>query len=190
MKIAVIGTGHIGGTLGERWRSAGHEVVYGSRADRGREPGGAPVMTIAEALTGAEVVLFAVPGPVVDEVAAANAAALAGKVVIDATNSFGGPEANRRAAIAAAAPDARYVRAFSTLGWENFADPPPGAVLFFAADPGARPAAEELITAVGLEPVFAGDADASGTVDALLPLWFALVKHRGGGRRVALRIVQ
>jgi len=38
--------------------------------------------------------------------------------------------------------------------------------------------------------VFAGDADASGTVDALLPLWFALVKHAGGNRRVALSIVR
>jgi hypothetical protein len=43
---------------------------------------------------------------------------------------------------------------------------------------------------VGLEPVFAGDASASGTVDALLPLWFALVKHGGGTRRVALRITR
>jgi hypothetical protein len=40
-----------------------------------------------------------------------------------------------------------------------------------------------------LEPVFAGPADASGTVDALLPLWFAMVKHNGGNRRVALSIV-
>jgi predicted dinucleotide-binding enzyme len=81
------------------------------------------------------------------------------------------------------------VRAFNTLGWENFADPPAGAVLFFAAGPAARPAAEELITAVGLEPVFAGDTDATDTVDALLPLWFALVKQRGGDRRLALAIV-
>jgi len=41
MKIAVIGTGHIGGTLGQRWRAAGHEVVYGSRAAMG--PPGGPV---------------------------------------------------------------------------------------------------------------------------------------------------
>jgi len=103
---------------------------------------------------------------------------------------MGEPEVNSRAALAAAAPQARYVRAFNTLGWENFADPPPGAALFFAADPSARPAAEELITAVGLEPVFAGDADATGMVDALLPLWFTLVKHNGGNRRVALRITR
>jgi len=61
-------------------------------------------------------------------------------------------------------------------------------VLFFAADPGARPVAEELIAAVGLEPIFAGDADASRTVDAMLPLWFTLVQRNGGNRRVALRI--
>jgi predicted dinucleotide-binding enzyme len=62
--------------------------------------------------------------------------------------------------------------------------------MFFAADPGARTAAEDLITAVGLEPVFVGDAAATETVDALLPLWFALVKHNGGNRRVALRVAR
>jgi 8-hydroxy-5-deazaflavin:NADPH oxidoreductase len=190
MKIAVIGTGKIGGTLGGRWRAAGHDVVYGSRTGSGEGPDGAPVMAVGEALAGADVVLLAVPGGAAAEVVAANGAALAGKVVIDAVNRIGEPAVNSHAAIAAAAPQARYVRAFNTLGWENFADPLPGTALFFTADPGARPAAEELITAVGLEPVFAGDANASGTVDALLPLWFALVKHAGGNRRVALRIVQ
>jgi len=188
MKIAVIGTGHIGGTLGQRWRAAGHEVVYGSRAGAAPGPGGVPALPPGDAVTGADVVVLAVPGGAVAEVVAALGAALAGRVVIDATNRIGQPQVNSRAAIAAAAPGAGYVRAFNTLGWENFADPPPGAVLFFAADPGARPVAEELITAVGLEPVYAGDADACGTVDALLPLWFALVRHNGGNRRAALRI--
>ena len=190
MKIAVIGTGKIGGTLGQRWNAAGHEVVYGSRAGSGTGPGGPPVMAVGEALSTAEVVLLAVPGGAVAEVVAANGAALGGKVVIDAVNRMGQPEVNSRAAISAAAPDARYVRAFNTLGWENFADPPAGAALVFAADPDARPAAEELITAVGLEPVFAGDADATGMVDALLSLWFVLVKHNGGNRRVALSIAR
>jgi 8-hydroxy-5-deazaflavin:NADPH oxidoreductase len=187
MKIAVIGTGHIGGTLGQRWRAAGHEVVYGSRAGSGTGPGGAPVRPAGDAVTGADVVVLAVPGGAVAGVVAALGAALAGKVVIDAANRIGEPEVNSRAAVEAAAPGAGYVRAFNTLGWENFADPPPGTVLFFAADPGARPVAEELITAVGLEPVFAGDAVACGTVDAMLSLWFALVQRNGGNRRVALR---
>jgi predicted dinucleotide-binding enzyme len=190
MKIAVIGTGRIGGTLGQRWHAAGHEVAYGSRAASGTGPGGAPVLPVSEAITGAEVVLLAVPGGAVADMVAAHGAALAGKVVVDAVNRIGEPVVNSHAAITAAAPRCRYVRAFNTLGWENFAEPPPGAAMFFAADPGARPAAEELIIAVGLEPVFAGDADASATVDALLPLWFALVRHNGGDRRVALRITR
>jgi 8-hydroxy-5-deazaflavin:NADPH oxidoreductase len=190
MRIAVIGTGNIGGTLGERWRAAGHEVVYGSRSASSPGPGGAPVRTVGEALEGAEVVLLAVPGNAVTEVVGANGPALQYKVVIDAVNRIGEAEFNSRAAIAAAAPQAIYVRAFNSLGWENFADPPEGAVLFFAADPAARPNAEELISAVGLEPVFVGDADARGSVDALLPLWFSLVTQRDGNRKVALRVVE
>ena len=190
MKIAVIGTGHIGSTLGQRWRAAGHEVVYGSRAGSRTGPAGAPALSPGDAVTGADVVVLAVPGGAVAEVVAGLGPALAGRVVIDAANRIGQPEVNSRATVAAAAPGTGYVRAFNTLGWENFADPPPEAVLFFAADPAARPVAEQLITAVGLEPLFVGDAGATGTVDALLGLWFALVKHNGGNRRVALRITR
>ena len=134
--------------------------------------------------------LLAVPGQVVADVVSEQSAALAGKVVIDAVNRIGAPEFDSRALIAGAVPSARYVRAFNTLGWENFASPLPGADLFFAAAPEARPVAEELITAVGLEPAFVGGPDATSTVDALLPLWFALVKQNGGNRRLALRIVR
>ena len=87
-------------------------------------------------------------------------------------------------------PDARYVRAFNSLGWENFADPVPGASLFFVADPSARSVAEDLIAAVGLDPAFLGGPSAVGTVDAVTPLWFALVQAHGGNRRTALRVVE
>jgi predicted dinucleotide-binding enzyme len=190
MRIAVIGKGNIGGTLGSRWRAAGHDVVYGARGGSGEGPGGAPVRAIGEALEGAEVILLAVPGQAVPDVVREQGAALAGKVVIDAVNRIGAPQFDSRALLADAAPSARYVRAFNSLGWENFADPVPGAAMFFAADPEARAVAEELISAVGLEPAFVGDASATATVDALLPLWFALVKLNGGNRRLALRIVR
>jgi predicted dinucleotide-binding enzyme len=190
MKIAVIGKGHIGGTLGSKWRAAGHEVVYGTRDGTGEGPGGAPVRSSGDALNGAEVVLLAVPGQAVPDVVNDQGAALGGKVVIDAVNRMGAPEFDSRALIADAAPSARYVRAFNSYGWENFADPAPGATLFFAADPQARAAAEELISAAGLEPAYVGDATATATVDALLPLWFALVRQNGGNRKIALRIVR
>jgi 8-hydroxy-5-deazaflavin:NADPH oxidoreductase len=142
MKIAVIGKGNIGGSLGSKWRAAGYDVVYGARD------------------------------------------------ASDAVNRIGAPEFDSRALIAGAVPSARYVRAFNTLGWENFASPLPGTDLFYAAAPEARPVAEELIAAVGLEPAFVGGPDVTSTVDALLPLWFALVKQNGGNRRVALRIIR
>ena len=190
MRIAVIGKGHIGGTLGSKWRAAGHQVVYGARDGSGEGPGGAPVRSIGDALNDADVVLLAVPGPAVPNVVDEQGAALAGKVVIDAVNRMGSPEFDSRALITDAAPSARYVRAFNSYGWENFADPAPGTTLFFAADPEARAAAEELIIAVGLEPAFVGDATATAAVDALLPLWFALVRQNGGNRKLALRIVR
>jgi predicted dinucleotide-binding enzyme len=190
MRIAVIGKGNIGGSLGTKWRAAGHDVVYGARDGSGEGPGGAPVRGIGDALKDADVVVLAVPGQVVADVVTGHGVALAGKTVIDAVNRIGAPEFDSRAIIADAAPQARYVRAFNSLGWENFADPMPGTSMFFAADPDARATAEELIRAVGLEPAFLGDATAATTVDGLLPLWFALVKQNGGNRRVALRIVQ
>ena len=189
MRIAVIGKGNIGGSLGTKWRAAGHDVVYGARDGSGEGPGGAPVRSIGDALKDADVVVLAVPGQVVADVVTEHGAALAGKTVIDAVNRIGAPEFDSRAIIADAAPQARYVRAFNSLGWENFADPMPGTNMFFAADPDARATAEELIRAVGLEPAFLGDANATTTVDGLLPLWFALVRQNGGNRRVALRII-
>jgi hypothetical protein len=95
-----------------------------------------------------------------------------------------------RVRLRAGAPGAHYARAFNTLGWENFAEPPADADLFFAADPAARAAVEELISATGLAPVYVGNAAAAGTVDALLPLWFALVQQSGGNRKLALRVVR
>jgi len=190
MRIAVIGSGRIGGTLGGKWRAAGYDVVFGARIAGVSGPGGAPVQTVDEAVDGADVVLLAVPGKAVAEVVASIGPELAGKVVIDAANRIGESEVNSKAAVKAVAPGAHYVRAFNTLGWENFADPLPSAALFFAADPSVRAVAEELIMAIGLEPAFVGEADAAGIVDGALPLWFALVQQHGGNRRLALRLVR
>ncbi len=190
MRIAVIGTGNIGGSLGTKWRTAGHDVTFGGRAASADGPGGAPVVSIPDALADSDVVLLAVPGKAAADLVTANAAALNGKIIIDATNNVGAQEVNSHAAVAASAPDAHYARAFSTLGWENFVTPPEGACLFFAADAAARPAVEELITATGLEPAFVGDASAARTVDGVLPLWFALVQQSGGNRKLAFRVVR
>jgi predicted dinucleotide-binding enzyme len=191
MRIAVIGTGNIGGTVGRAWARAGHEVTFGSRHPDDADVGGAPVAGIAEALDGAEVVLLAVPGGAVDALLAEHAAALDGRLVLDATNRMGGPVANAAAQLAAAVPSARYVRAFNSLGWENFAEPTFDGVaadLFFTGSPADRETVERLIADVGLRPAYLG-ADRHAVVDSVASLWFTLVQARGGNRHVAFRVL-
>ena len=56
MKIAVIGIGNVGGTLGPAWAKAGHEVIFGVR-----DPDSAKVKTLLEK-TGPNARAAAVPG--------------------------------------------------------------------------------------------------------------------------------
>src|SRR5260370_7235250 len=90
MKVAVIGAGRIGGTIGGRWEAAGHEVVYGLR-ETSKKKGAKP---IAEALRSADTVLLAIPGAAVVHFAQQHAKGLDGKLVIDSTNHFGGASMN------------------------------------------------------------------------------------------------
>jgi hypothetical protein len=104
---------------------------------------------------------------------------------------MGAPTADASQQILAAAPRAHYVRAFNSLGWENFADPLFDGVpadLFFSAPAADRAAVEELITGVGLRPVYLGEGK-QDVVDAVLPLWFTLTQARGS-RRIAFRVLE
>ena len=189
MRIGIIGTGNIGGTLGAAFARAGHQVKFGSRQPSADDP---QVTDLAGALSDAEAVLLALPAGALSDFLAEHADALAGKLVIDATNRIGAPVANAATEIAAAAPTARYARAFNTLGWENFAEPEfdgAPADLFFSCRQDDRAALEELIGAVGLRPAYLGE-DKQNVVDGALPLWFALVQANGGNRRLAFRVLR
>ena len=191
MRIAVIGTGNIGGTLGDAFVRAGHDVALGSRHPGDRAPDAPPVVDIPTALDGADVVLLAIPAKAVGAFLGEHAADIDGTLLIDATNDIGGPVANAAAAIAQAAPNARYVRAFNTLGWESFAEPTFDGVaadLFFSAPVADRTTVEGLISDVGLRPAYLGP-DKQDLVDSVLPLWFTLVQQRGQ-RHLAFRILQ
>jgi predicted dinucleotide-binding enzyme len=192
VKVAIVGTGNIGSTIGAAWARAGHEVVFASRHPNDvTVPDGTTVTTVGDALTNAQAVLLAVPAAGVDDLLAEHGSALSGSLVVDATNRVGAQVLNASAAIKDAASDVRYVRAFSSLGWENFAAPEfddGPADLFYASTEADRDLAEELIAAVELRPVYVGEDPA--VVDGLLPLWFALVKQSGGNRRTALRVIR
>ena len=196
MKIAIIGAGNIGGTLGKKWANAGHEIRFGVRSpadpkfDELRLSG--TILPITESLAGAEVVLLALPGAAVADFAAQHGAALGEKIVIDAANNVRGPELNSLAVLKANIPGAQFVRAFSTLGSENLVEPRIGGEtvdLFYCGHAAARPVAEQLITASGLRPICLGDVDAAGLVDGMTRAWFALASGQGRGRRIAFKLL-
>jgi predicted dinucleotide-binding enzyme len=191
MKIAVIGTGFIGSILGRSLATAGHDVVFGSRHPEDTDVSGtsAKVASIGDALAGADVVILALPGAAIAELSTAHGDALAGKLVIDATNQMGQPVANSRGALPT---NIRYVRAFNTLGGENLADPEfvdGPADMFFSGPEADRGLAETVIQAVGLRPIYLGE-DQEALVDALFQIWIALALKQGRGRRLALRLLE
>jgi predicted dinucleotide-binding enzyme len=159
----------------------------------GRIEGKASADTVANAIVYGDVVLFATPWSAVEAIVKANAKGLDSKIVIDATNNFGGPVVSNVETISAGAPAAKVFRAFNSLGWENFEDPRFGETqvdLFFCGpDDEARPVVEALINEVGLRPVWVGGPDQLQLVDAVGSLWVTLAYGRGMGRRLAFRLL-
>jgi predicted dinucleotide-binding enzyme len=198
MQIAIIGSGNIGRSLGEKWAAAGHQVVFGARDPQSPKvqlalAGGAQVASVTAALAGAEAVLLALPGAAVGDFAREHGPALGGATVIDATNQFGQPVMNGLAALQVAAPGAALARAFNSLGWENFAEPQIDGEtidLFYCAAAGpADEATAQLIADVGLRPVRVGDLAQAPLVDTLGALWGALAFGQGRGRRLAFKLL-
>ena len=191
MRIAVLGRGNIGGTLGSKWQEAGHEVSFGVRNP---DPSSPSQASISDAISHGEVVLFAVPASAVGPIAEAQAADLIGKILIDATNNMAGASMSSVDALVAHVPTAKVFRAFNSLGWENFANPVFGndrADLFYcgSSDTGATRIVEELIEAIGLRPMRVGDLDKVELVDCVTKLWFALASGRKMGRHTAFKVL-
>jgi predicted dinucleotide-binding enzyme len=130
LKIGIIGAGRIGGTLGEHWVKAGHEVMLSSRHPEslkalaaGLGPR-ARVGTPGEAAAFGEVILVSVPYGAFPQVGRDHADQLRGKIVLDPGNPFpqrDGPmaeEARQRGTASASLAHlgrVRLVRAFNTI---------------------------------------------------------------------------
>lgn len=202
LTIAVLGAGNIGGTLGKKWQAVGYHVRFGVR-----DPGGkhaqalstelgdqATIGTIGDALQGSpDVVLVALPGGVVELIAQQYAAELNGRIILDAANRMGEDSLHNLAPFQQHAPQAQLYRAFNSLGWENFAEPTFDGIqadLFFCGPEGdARTTVEQLITAIGLRPVYLGGVEQMGLLDSISTLWFTLAFGQKKGRHLAFKVL-
>ena len=188
MKIGIIGNGRIARTIGEKWITAGHDVMYGLRnASKADEVSGKSG-TFADALTHGEIILLAIPGSVIKDMF--GHLNLSGKIILDATNGGDTSDEMLVQYLTSLWPDATVYKAFNTLGFENFQTPQFGddqADLMFVGPEAALSTVEGLIKDVGLNPVHIGGIDRMNILDAGMRFWFALTQRFG--RHVALRIL-
>ena len=201
MTVAIIGTGTVGRTLGQRLLAAQVSVVFGVRdlKSGGDVPAGARVAMAASATAGADVVVFAVPASALVD-AAKGAGDLSGKVVIDCTNPLrfdGGPvwapppEGSATQALAAALPGLAVVKGFNHFGVEVHADPQvaggPADALFAGDDDHAKRVAMGLAELIGFRAMDAGPLRNASVLEDLAVLWIQLAMS-GAGRHFAFRV--
>jgi 8-hydroxy-5-deazaflavin:NADPH oxidoreductase len=176
MRIGIIGSGNIGGTLGVLWAKAGHQVLFSSRHPdelvdlvKRAGPAGRAGMPRDAAAFG-DVVLISIPYGAVPQLGRDLSAELAGKVVLETGN----PYPSRDGAMAEPAlkkgtglaskeflPGVRLVRAFNSIPAANLAADANRAgervaVPLASDDRAALDIAARLVRDAGFEPVVVG----------------------------------
>jgi predicted dinucleotide-binding enzyme len=176
LRIGIIGSGHIGGTIGGLWVKAGHPVMFSSRHPEELKDlvaGLGPLAkagTVAQAIDFGSALLVAVPYGALPQIGRDNGSALKGKIVLDACNAV----SSRDGAIADEVEHngigvtsqkylagTRLVRAFNTLSYMIFAReanrPAPRLAIPIAGDDAdAVQVASALVRDAGFDPVVVG----------------------------------
>jgi 8-hydroxy-5-deazaflavin:NADPH oxidoreductase len=183
LRIGVVGSGNIGGTIGALWVKSGHPVLFSSRhpeelkdlvASLGEL---AQAGTVDEAIAFGDVVFVAVPYKALPQLGKDNGEALKGKIVLDACNSTaardGGEltdEVNKNGIGVTSQkylPGTRLVRAFNSMNYKIFEGEanrvdPKLAIPIAGDDTEAVQIAAGLVHDAGFDPVVVGNlADAS-----------------------------
>ena len=181
MRVGIIGSGHIGETLGRLLTAAGHEVglshASGPESLRdvvARLGPEACAMTVEEAANFGDVVVLALPWRSREDLPAER---LAGKVVVDATNPFAPDgsvydlgDSTSSEEVAKVLPGARLVKAFNTLrakdlGSRGAPDQQPDqriAIFLAGDDDDAKLLVASLVRDVGFAPVDTGELREGG----------------------------
>jgi 8-hydroxy-5-deazaflavin:NADPH oxidoreductase len=173
IKIGIIGSGKLGGTVGGLWVKAGHPVLFSSRHPeelKGLVDGLGPLAkagSVEEAVSFGDAVLIAVPYGALPQVGKDYAKELAGKVVIDACNAVAQRDGDIAKEVAEKGigvtsaqylPGTRLVRAFNAMSFRKFeADSQRAgdriAVPIAGDDPEALKVVAGLVRDAGFDPV-------------------------------------
>jgi 8-hydroxy-5-deazaflavin:NADPH oxidoreductase len=191
MKIGVIGSGRVGGTVGELWVKAGYGVMFSSldlehdKALAARLGAAAHAGTTREAGAFGEVLFIAVPYAALPQVGGDLGDALKGRVVLDACNPI--PARDGDMAVEAKAkgtgvaspqflPGARLVRAFNCVPATYMRSEAHRAgqrlgIPLAADDAAALQVAVRLVEDAGFEPVVVGGLARAKDFDAGTPIF-------------------
>lgn len=201
MNIAVIGSGNVGSALALAWARAGHVVVIGAR-DTSKVKGaslagqGIRVVPIPEAVRSSEVILLAVPGDALGDVAA-TLGDVQGKILVDATNSLrqrpGSPSPHE--VLRSQTPGADVVKCFNTTGFNIMANPnftEGKADMFIAGDSQhAKAVVHTLALDAGFGECFdVGGADKVPLLENFALFWITLAMQQGYGREIAFKLMR
>ena len=198
MRIGVIGSGHIGSTIGGLWVKAGHPVLFSSRHPEELKElvaGLGPLAqngTVQQAIAFGDALLIAVPYGALPQIGQEYSDILKGKIMLDACNAVparDGAVADEveRDGIGIASqkylPGTRLVRAFNTLSYMIFAreanrPDPKLAVPIAGDDSEALTVAAGLVRDAGFEPVVVGPLAKAKMFDVGTPVYTQLLTAR------------
>lgn len=179
MKIGIIGSGRVGGTLGRYWARAGHQIFFSSRHPTdlqklAEEAGnGAQAGTLEQAAKFGEVVVLAIPWRNKEDLPRLDL--FKGKVVIDAMNPYSAfgtvmelGDSTSSEEVAKLLPGARLVKAFNTMAYGDlksgaFRTGKDRFVIYVAGDDvDAKRVVSGLIEEIGFAPVDTGSLREGG----------------------------
>jgi 8-hydroxy-5-deazaflavin:NADPH oxidoreductase len=201
-RIAIVGTGNIGGTLARLWADAGQQVSVATR--EGFTPKQIPGVSSGptKAVAGkADIILLAVPWAAAQK-ALASCGDLAGKILVDCINpvlptleglEFGGTTSAAEQ-LQELAAQAYVVKAFNTIGAPLLGnatfDRLQADGYYCGDDAAAKSAVAPLIAAAGLRPFDAGPLRNARYLEAMAMLWIDLALKRGRGPSFGFRTLE
>jgi len=212
VKIAIIGAGNVGGTLGRILTQKGHEIVFGVRNPQSSKVQSAVDSTgrkalaasVEEAASHGEVLILATPWNATQE-AIASSGNLSGKIIIDATNPIEMTPAGLAAGltigyttsaaeeIAKWASGALVVKAFNNIGascFENLQFGSQTATTFICGDDlEAKKIVTNVAQDIGFEVIDAGDLKQARLLEPLGMLWIHLA-FSGMGQDFSINLVK